>query len=464
MGKISRKEKFCYGLGDLSSNIVFSAISFYLLYFLVKVAGLNTTWAGIVFIVARLWDAISDYLMGIISDKTKSKYGKRRVYMIFGSLPYGLIFILLWLVPFGPETAQFYKFLYYCFAYLLFNTVWTVVYVPYNSLTANMTSDYDERTSLNGIRIIMANIGILLGAAVFALLADGNESILYGLFNSEKTSYLVASAIFGILSFVIMLISALNVKERVDTSEPNNYGLFKTLKQFFKLKEFRYTSIYYLLSMIGFDIIMSIFIFYVNDALKFAGGSEAMLFVAIPLVSAIITAPLWVKLSSIFEKYKVYAGAAIYLAIVLFFAIFVKEHNYTELIILTVLVGIGMSAIQILPFASIPDVIEIDEYHNNVRREGAYYGIVQFMYKLASGLSIGIVSFILGLFGYKEAIGNEIIVQPNQALMAIRIILGILPGLIFVISIFFGVKANINRKRFNEIKLEIEKRRLNNKQ
>ena len=158
-------------------------------------------------------DAISDYLMGIISDKTKSKYGKRRVYMIFGSLPYGLIFILLWLVPFGPDTAQFYKFLYYCFAYLLFNTAWTVVYVPYNSLTANMTSDYDERTSLNVIRIIMANIGILLGAAVFALLADGNESILYGLFNSEKTSYLIASAILWYSFFIIMLISALNVKE-----------------------------------------------------------------------------------------------------------------------------------------------------------------------------------------------------------------------------------------------------------
>ncbi len=93
--KLKFKEKFFYGLGDLSANIMFAAISFYLLYFFVNVGGLKPALASAVFLIAKFWDAVTDYLMGRISDKTKSKWGKRRVYMLFGALPYGLAFLLL---------------------------------------------------------------------------------------------------------------------------------------------------------------------------------------------------------------------------------------------------------------------------------------------------------------------------------------------------------------------------------
>ena len=214
MNRLSKKEKFCYGLGDMSCNIIFAAISFYLLYYMINVAGLKPILASIVFIIAKFWDAITDYFMGVISDKTKSRFGKRKVYMLFGAIPYGLIFVLLWIAPFNESTTQFVKFLYYTGVYMLFNTIWTVVYVPYNALTANMTQDYDERTSLNGTRIILANVGMILGAALFSLLSEGEGSILAQAFNSVKTGYLVGALIFGCLAAIIMLICALNVKER----------------------------------------------------------------------------------------------------------------------------------------------------------------------------------------------------------------------------------------------------------
>ena len=455
---LTKKTKFFYGLGDLSANILLATISFYLLYFMVKVAGLSAAWAGVVFIIAKGWDAISDYLMGRIADKTHSKWGKYCVYMIFGSIPYGLIFILLWIVPFNAETTQFIKFLYYTGAYILFNAIWTVVYIPYNSLAANLTNDYDERTSLNGIRIIMANIGLLLGAAVFALLADGTNSILYQVFGNEAQAYMCASAIFGGLAAITMLISGCNLKEKKTESNDNTYGFFATLKQFWALKEFRNIALYYLLSMVGFDIIMSTFIFFINDSLGFAGGSDAMIFVAIPLVTAIIAAPLWVKLSAKYNKTKIYTFAAIYLFAVLIFVIFIPAHSYLWLTLLTVFVGFGMSAVQIIPWAAIPDVIEIDEYVNHVRREGAYYGIVQFLYKFASGVGIAVVSFILSLFGYKEAIGSEVIVQPESALLAVRLVLGILPGIFFLVSSYFSHRGHISRESFNKIKAELAKR------
>lgn len=456
--KLKFKEKFFYGLGDLSANIMFAAISFYLLYFFVNVGGLKAELASAVFLIAKFWDAFTDYLMGRISDKTKSKWGKRRVYMLFGAVPYGLAFLLLWIAPFG-ESAQVGKMIYYTLAYMLFNTAWTVVYIPYNAITANMTDNYDERTSLNGIRIALANVGIILGAALFALFADGQESLFYKLFGNAKHAYLMSASIFAIISIVIMLLCAGNIKERIDDAEQNDKGFFVTLKEFFKLPEFRNVMLCYLLSMVGFDIIMAVFMFFINDSLGFSGGAMAMVFVAIPLVCAIASSFVWVKLSEKFNKHKVYTIACVYMAFVLIFAIFVPAKNIATTILLCVFAGFGMSAIQILPYASVPDVVEVDEYVNGTRREGAYYGITQFMYKVANGVSIALVSAVLGAFGYIESTDGTAIQQPDSALLAVRIVLGALPGVIFLISIIFSRRANLSRERFATIKAELDIRR-----
>jgi Na+/melibiose symporter-like transporter len=351
---------------------------------------------------------------------------------------------------------------------MLFNTAWTVVYVPYNALTANMTRDYDERTSLNGIRIIFANVGLLLGAAIFALLAEGEGSILAKAFDSVKTGYTVASAIFGVLAMIIMILSASMVKERVESNSTYDKPLLTTIKEFFSMKEFRSTMMYYLLSMVGFDIIMAVFLFFVNDALGFAlvgGGEISMIFIALPLIFAIGSAMFWVKKSEKYEKVKVYSFAVTWISIALLACIFLPKYNasnpmisYLFLGLTVIFVGIGMSAVQILPFASIPDVVEVDEYYHGVRREGAYYGIVSFVYKMASGISIAIIGLILGFFGYIESIDGAYIAQPESALLAIRFTIGVLPGLLFIVSLFFGKRANLDRKNFNKFKEEINLR------
>ena len=458
-GKISLGQKIAYGSGDMSVNILFAAISFYLLYFFVNVGGLKASLASVVFIIARAWDAVTDYLMGRIVDKTKfGRWGKRRVYMLFGAIPYGLSFILLWLAPFDKD-AQIAKMIYYTVVYMFYNTVWTIVYIPYNALTANMTDDYDERTSVSGIRIAMANVGMLLGAAIFALLADGTESLLYSALGSLSKAYAVASVIFGVLASVIFFVCSLVVKERPETSHENTQGFFTTLKEFFKLKEFRNVIATYLLSMVGFDIIMSVFMFFINDSMGFAGGTMSMVFIATPLVCAIASSFIWVKASEKFSKHKVYAIACVYMTLSLLLALFVPAGVIWSTVVMCVLAGLGMSAIQILPYASLPDVVEVDEYVNGARREGAFYGITQFMYKLASGISVAVVSFVLGLFGYVESTGNEVIDQPESALTAIRVVLAVVPGVIFLVSVIFAYRANMSRERFDEIKKELERRK-----
>ncbi|MBQ7669541.1 MAG: MFS transporter [Clostridia bacterium] len=493
--KINWKVKFFYGMGDLSANILLAAFSFYLLFFMVSVGGLKPALASLVFLIAKIWDAVTDVWMGRISDNTKSRFGKRRVYMIFGAFPFGLMFIILWLCPFSVETSQFIKFVYYLMAYCLFNTTYTIVYVPYNSLTANITDDYDQRSSLTTVRIVLANVGLILGAALFGLFAGDNTVFSdlfidagYTRFEAIKYSYLVSSAIFGLLASVTMMISGIKVKEKYTGNEEKNpYGLLKTLSQFIKMKEFRYTTAYYLTSMLGFDIVLALFMFYIQDSLGYApDGILSMAFVATPLLVAMATSVVWDKLSAKFEKHRVYLFSVIVTSIGLIIALLVppfKGEMYQSssasmgellssgtTIILTLavfVVGCGMSGIQILPYASIPDIVELDEYTYGIRREGAYYGVQSFIYKLSNGVALALVSLLLQLFQYKETPfldegTGEVVysfIQSQTAQYAVRIIFCVLPVAIFVVSIICAFKANMGRNRFNEIKEELAKRR-----
>ena len=481
--KLGMKEKLAFGAGDMASNILFATINFYFLYFMINVGGLRAEYASAVFLIGKGWDAITDYLMGRIVDKTQSKFGKRKVYMLFGAVPFIISFILMWMVP--GTNIQAIKMVFYTAMYILYCTTWTIIYIPYNTLAPNMTKDYDERTSLNSIRIIMANLGLILGAAVFSLLADGGESILCQAFmvkypdviEAEKYAFITAAAIFGAVALVVWLLCCFGVKERFDYSEDNDKSFIQTLKEFFKLKEFRNIMMTFLLSMMGFDIIMTVFVFYINDALGFGASDNEMLsmiFIAIPLICAIFSAPLWDFLCKKFQKHVVYAFSCVYMTAVLLLAIFMPQNNIPLTIVHVALCGIGMSAIQIIPWAALPDVVDVDEYVNGKRREGAYYGVTQFCYKFASGVGCALVSLILGAAGYIEANSAEYeaikqsveaagetfkyIVQPDSALLAIRIVLSVIPGIIFLASAVTSYRANLGRDRYNMIKEELAKK------
>ena len=135
--------------------------------------------------------------------------------------------------------------------------------------------------------------------------------------------------------------------------------------------------------------------------------------------------------------------------------LFVPRQSVLWTAVLVTCVGFCMSAIQIIPFASLPDVVEVDQATYGERREGAFYGVSQFLYKFASGVSIALVSAVLALFGYVESTGGEIIKQPESALIAIRVVLAIIPSIMFLISVIFAYRANLGREKFNEYKEKI---------
>ncbi|MCX8122894.1 MAG: glycoside-pentoside-hexuronide (GPH):cation symporter [Spirochaetes bacterium] len=441
-------EKIAYGLGDLAINIAYTTIGFYFLFFLVNVAGLPPQWAGIIFFLARAWDAITDPLMGMISDRTVSKYGRRRVYFLFGCIPFGIMFMLIWLVP---SFNHLMMFGYYTAIAILFNTAFTVVAVPYNALMPELSQNYDERTSISGYRMSLSFVGNLVAAVGVSVIVD----VVFKGKEQYTTSYPVMGVVFGIIIIILIFITFVGTKERVKSQALLHEGLFKTFKAVLSLREFRILLGMFLFNMIGFDLIQALFIFFLKDVILI---SEDMTFVVmgIPLIIAVMSAPLWIYVSDKLDKRRAYIVAAVYFTLSLLLCLIAPVGSLWFVIAIGVLAGVGISASQIIPFSMIPDVIEYDEYKNGVRREGAFYGITTFLYKVASASAIAVASAILGYFGYIE---NSIAAQPQSAIHAIRYMMAFAPGICFLVSVYFVSILPITREGFDEIKRALEQRK-----
>ncbi|WP_455381179.1 MFS transporter, partial [Salinispira pacifica] len=202
------REKLAYGLGDFATNVAYGGIGFYFVFFLTDVAGVPAAVAGSVLLIARLWDAVTDYFMGTISDRTRSRFGRRRPYILAGSLPFGIAFLLLWLVPAG-SAALLYG--YYVAVTLFFNSAFTVVAIPYNSMLPELTQNYNERTSIAGYKMGLSFVGTLVAAAGIMLFVD----VIFPGKPAYARSFPLMGAIFGVLITGSLLVTFAGTRERV---------------------------------------------------------------------------------------------------------------------------------------------------------------------------------------------------------------------------------------------------------
>src|SRR5512139_655504 len=153
---LPRRTKLLFSTGDLSTSIPLAIIMFFQLYFLTDVVGLRPDLAGWAVGLGRIWDAVNDALFGLLSDRIRTRWGRRRVLLLFGAVPLGVSFALMWIVPpWGPLALT----AYYALVFILFDTIFTAVHVGYNALTPELTLDYDERSSLNGYRMVFSIAG-----------------------------------------------------------------------------------------------------------------------------------------------------------------------------------------------------------------------------------------------------------------------------------------------------------------
>ena len=445
--RLKVREKIAYGVGDLGNNVAYGALGFYFVFFLTDVAGLSPFWAGNIFMIVRMWNAVLDMVVGGVSDHTKTRHGRRRPYLLYGALPLGVAFALLWQVFFVGEVSMI---VFYIFAGVLFSTMYSLVAIPYNALLPELSQDYNERTSISGFKMAFSFVGSLLSAMGVTLIVDTiyPGKVMY------RQSYPVMGWLLGAVVTVCILLCFAGTKERVQPTLQKPEPMLKSLRSLLRLKEYRLVLGVFIFNMVGFDIIMALYIYFMKYALQIS-DDVSYLFMMIPLVLAVIATPLWVWVSDKLGKKKAYIISAIYFVVPLLICLFLPAGNIPLIIGIIALIGVGISASQTLTFSILPDVVEVDELKNGVRREGTIYGTTMFLYKLASAVLVALTTAMLGVFGYLESAGGEVVTQPASAIFGIRLLIGIVPALCFVLSAVFVKNLPLSKQEFDAIRASL---------
>ncbi len=449
MEKVRTREKISYGLGDLGNNVAYGAIGFYLVFFLTDVAGISPVWAGYVFLIIRAGNAVSDLIVGVVSDHTNTRFGRRRPYLLFGAIPLSIGFALLWQVFFQDMNSML---VYYTIAGLIFSALYSLVSIPYNSLLPEISQDYDERTSISGYKMAFSFVGSLISAMGVTLIVD---TIFPGKSEYQK-SFPIMGWVLAVMITISILLAFVGTKERAKFSKPEKQdNIWKNLMSLIKLREFKLVLGVFIFNMVSFDIIMALYIYFMKYVLKIP-DDISYIFMAIPLVIAIIATPLWVSISNKAGKQKAYVISAIYFMIPLISCMFIPAGNMVLVVLITVFIGVGISASQVLTFSILPDVVEVDELKNGVRREGVIYGAAMFLYKIASAIIVAAVTASLGLFGYVEKLGANVLEQPDSALFGIRFLISCMPVICLILSAIFVCKLPLGKDAFEHMKKTIE--------
>lgn len=472
--KLPLLEKISFGIGDVANGLAVASVGFWLLFYLTEVAGLSPILAGAAILIGRAWDAVTDPVMGWITDRTESRWGKRRPYLLFGAVGYAVTFFMLWVVPeFESELS---RFTYIAIALVLFNTALTIVFIPYTSLTASMTGDYHERTSLTGYRMVASQLAFLVGAALPAKLVPWfsspasseflNTLGLLPLFGSwagtPRMGYLVFAAIFSLIMLLTIWICFWGVKERIvptenearaaSASPPSQYFL-DLLKLIPACKPFRQSLFIKLLSTCAVTLIAVKLPYYITYVLQMPSEKTAILTTL--FVSAIASTPLWVRISARMGKVQAYrAGMCGYVAVLLCLPMI--GHGATQSIyVVAVAAGFFHAAALMIPWTIIPDVVEYDELESGQRREGLLYGGTAFAYKLASALAVFMAGVGLEAYGYEANVA-----QSEESMNGIIGMLSIAPTVLLVLSLFATRGFLLTAKRHAEIRALLQERRM----
>ncbi len=442
------KTKLAFGVGDLGAAIVASVQGFFLNAFLLDVAGLRPVAAGAIFLIVKIWDSVNDPIIGALTDRTNTRWGRRRPWLLFGAIPFGLSFFLHWLVP---DLGDAGKFIYYLVVALLLDTAFTAVNVPYTALTPELSEDYDERTSLNAYRFSFSILGGMVAAFLHGIIVAG--------FDNPKTGNAVAAAIWAFFITSSALITFAYTREshfRQESAEGPSFA--DGLRIVFRNRAFLFVTTIYLLTWLCIQFVQANLLLYARYWL----GAEAQFpFIILAIqVTAFVFLLVWARVSQHIGKQRTYyAGISLWIAAELLI-FFLQPGQVNLLFGLAVLAGAGVSIGYLIPWSMLPDVIELDELETGQRREGVYYGFFVFLQKLGISLGLALSNFALELTGYiTPPEGGPWPTQPDAVLLALRLFVSLVPAAILLLSIPVVMRYPITRQRHAEIRAALEARR-----
>jgi glycoside/pentoside/hexuronide:cation symporter, GPH family len=465
IGKMNFATKLAYGAGDVGAAITAILLLSYLSPFLTDVAHLSPGLAGQSQLVGKLWDAVNDPLVGVLSDrgqifseKIRNRWGRRYPWMLWGAVPFGLFFALQWIVPF-PATNQLGLFVFYTLISILFNTFFTVVNLPYTALTAELTADYHERTSLSTFRFTFS-----IGGSIVALLI---ARTIFQQLGDPATQYLTIGIICAVLSVVPLFWCVFGTYRHAKAvadlhpaeTEPVTLPMREQLRLVFTNRPFLLVVGIYLCSWFSLQLTAAIIPYFVVSYMGLKQADSPLVILAVQ-GTALGMLSVWNAISQKVGKKVVYfAGTSIWIVAQL--GLFSLQPGQNALMyVFAVMAGVGVSTAYLVPWSMLPDVIELDELRTGQRREGMFYSFMVFLQKICLGLAVAGVLQSLEWTGYRlPTAAVPIPDQPVAVLAAIQFAIGPVP----ILSLFCGLICAyfypITREMHQQILLQLQERR-----
>ncbi len=437
--------KLGYGVADIYGGGAFLIIGIAFLFFMTDIVGMHPALAGSIPVIGRIWDAVTDPLMGSIVDKTRSKFGAKRLYLLVGSFVASITFALLWVSVGGGPGVQY---VFYLVAFILFSTGFTIVMVPYNALLPDMVESYQLRGQYTGYRMIFSALSAILGALL-------HEQIIQG-FGGGSLGYLMMGIIFGVIFFVTLFLSFLNTWETDKPVDPSRRHGIRQQLSVFKNRSFRLYLGIFLFGQGSADFMMALVIYFLNVVLRERGYYTWVM--AGVLSAQLIAMVLFMFLLKRYsKKLPVIIGFPLQIAASLAMLFFAYENApLLPIVALAFLAGFGTAAGTVTSFAILADMPDVDELITSKRRAGVYSGMATFARKIANGLALGLIGVLLAVFGYEE----RALVQSDLTVAGVRAMFVFLPVIFLVLTIAFLWLYPLNQSAFELMKRELEQRRL----
>lgn len=435
--KIKKSEKAFFALADFYGGGGQAFISVVYFFFLTSIIGLEPVLAGAVTLISEIWDAISDPLMGIIGDNTKSKMGKRRPYILIGGCLLAVAFSLIFLPV--KEMEEISKFIYCTVTYLFYNTISTMINVSYSSLSSEISEDSSERDSANVLRLVVSTAGAaictLLPSIVLDMYKDGSINI--------TTLYLIVGVGFGVLFAIPVILCSIFVKERVQVTSEKKKIHIKEFIAPLKGKPFRQLVGMYLGQALCMDVFstgVAIFAMYVTtpkgSVTVFLGIFIAVQLLAFPLINKLI------KTKNINVIYRF--GLPLSVVALIFFAIF--GSNLYAAYVCVFFVAVGFAGAQLTSWIMFPHTVDALELVSNKRQSGTCSAIMTFARKSSSALVIFLFSLVLQFTGYDADLPTQTPAAQNgiKYVMAFTCIIFMIFG--FIMAHRYSLTKEKNKK------------------
>ncbi len=440
--RLSTGQIVSYSLPALGTGLVMLSIAVYLPNYYTDELGLSAGMLSWVLMAGRLWDAVTDPAMGHLSDRTQSRWGRRRPYFLLSAIPLWIVFYFTWAPVSGLSQAGLFTHLLLC--YLVLFTFWTIFWVPYISLGMELTPNYHERTRIFGMRqgfyLIGTAVGMLAPEA-FAKMAGG-----------PQVGYPRMAIVFGGIACVLMLVAFAKVRERPEGAQAGHFPFFAGLRVTFRNRAFVVLMFTYLIALVGGSFIAPLTLYVAKYVIK---SREVVPLVMLSyLAGSVLAIPFWVRLSGKIGKNRTWSAGMLLATAVYATSYAYHEGTWQLWIVLAAIVGAANACTMTLGPSISADVIDSDELETGRRREGAFMGIWSFMDKAAIGIAI-----FVGMQGL-EAIGyvpNQD--QTEEVVFGIKFLYCIVPAACHLAAVLVFQRFPITADVHASIRAQLDARR-----